>query len=456
MAYILNKSNGNVVTTIADGTVDLTSTSIGLIGRHYAAYGEIINEDLIKMLEHFSNNTSPASPLRGQLWYDTTTDSLYMNTSDNPNSPQWLSVTKAIVSSSEPANSIDGSIWYNPTLSKLQIKSGSAWSSLKTLKYGLENQYTTLPPASESADGDLFFATDTNQLYAFSSASRHTNNPGWDAVGVRYYSPTTQDPNPIGIKDGELWFDISTKQLKMYSETPSTGGNPAGSDIIGPIFPKSITHGLSGHFGIEVNSVPMIVEMVNGSPITLTSPAQVLNPGGTFGPNNAINIGSSFGSTIYKGVNLTIDTTNSAGNAPRFAGPASSIAADIAERFASDVAVEPGDLMKIGGTMDVTKTKSSLDQDVFGVVSTNPAYMMNDGLGEGEMFPFIALAGRVPVKIVGPVEKGQRLVSSNIPGVAKAIDNSQVVSSYVSVFGRAMVTDLGNDVRLVDAAVGVK
>lgn len=450
MAYILNKSNGNVVTTIADGTVDLTSTSIGLIGRHYAAYGEIINEDLIKMLENFSNNTSPAAPLKGQLWFNAVDNSIMMNISDNPNSPQWLNVTKAIVSSTEPASSIEGSIWFDTLSNTLKIKSGSNWSTLKTIKYGEENSGTTLPFVSDSTDGDLFFATDTNQLYAFSSASRYTGTPGWDAVGIRYDN-SNGNPSyiPAGIKNGEVWFDNSTKQLKLYTEASA---NPAGSDILGPIFPKTIAHGLSGHIGIEVNSVPMIVEMVDGSPITVCSPQTVLNPGGTFGPGNSINMGV-FGGTIYKGVNLTTDTTN---GTPRFAGPASSIAADIAERFASDMPVEPGDLVKIGGEMDVTKTKSSLDQDVFGVVSTNPAYMMNDGLGEGPLFPFVALAGRVPVKVVGPVVKGQRLVSSNVPGVAKAIDNSQVVSSYVSVFGRAMVTDSGNDVRLIDAVVGVK
>jgi len=451
MAYILNKSNGNVVTTIADGTVDLTSTSIGLIGRHYAAYGEIINEDLIKLLENFSNNTSPASPLKGQLWFNAVDNSIMVNISDNPNSPQWLNVTKASVSSTEPASSIEGSIWFDSLAGTLKIKSGSSWATLKTIKYGEENGGTTLPFVSDSADGDLFFATDSNQLYSFSSASRFTGTPGWDAVGIRYDDSNGNAAyNPAGIKNGEVWFDDDTKQLKLYSE--ADGGNAAGSEIIGPIFPKSIAHQLSGFFGIEVNSIPMIVEMVNGNPITVSSPATVLNPGGLFGPGDAINMGV-FGSTIYKGVNLTTNTTN---GAPRFAGPASSIAADIAERFASDVAVEPGDLMVIGGSKDVTKSKVSLDQNVFGVVSTNPAYMMNDGLGDGEMFPFIALAGRVPVKVVGPVEKGQRLVSSNIPGVAKAISNNQVVSSYVSVFGRAMMTDIGNEVRLIDAVVGVK
>lgn len=440
MAYIINKTNGSVITTIADGTIDLTSTSIGLIGRHYPTYGEVMAENLVKILENFSNNTAPAAPLKGQIWFDATSNSLNVNISDNPNSPQWLGITKIAVSSTEPVNTIEGSMWYDSLAKALKIRMGSTWEALKTIKYG-----SILPSSSESTNGDMFFNVDNNQVYAFSSASKFTGTPGWDAVGIRYAS--TQ---PSDIKDGEVWFDSSTKQLKVYAE--AAGGNPAGSEILGPIFPKTIGHNLSGHFGIEISSVPVIVEMVDGNPITATSPVTLTNPGGTFGPGNAINMGV-FSGTLYKGVNLTTDTTD--GN-PRFNGAASSIAADLAERFESDIPVEPGDLVKIGGAKDVTKTLLSLDYDVFGVVSTNPAYMMNDGLGDGEYFPFIALAGRVPVKVVGPVQKGQRLVSSNIPGVAKAISNSQIAASYVGIFGRALESSDDPGIKLISSVVGSK
>lgn len=441
MAYILNKSNGTVVTTVADGTIDLTSTSLGLVGRHYAAYGEIMNENLIKLMENFSNHTAPSSPLKGQVWFDNTSSSLYVNISDNPSNPQWLPITKISTSSAEPLVTVEGSMWYDSSIQQLKIRTNSTWTALKTLKFG-----STLPSSSESTDGDIFFDVDNNQPFVFSSSSRFTNAPGWDAIGIRYSSS-----EPDLIKDGEVWFDSVNKQLNVHSE--AAGSKAAGSDIIGPIFPKGIApSGLSGHFGIEVNSVPVIVEMIDGKPISVTSPKTLVNPGGTYGPNNAINIGV-FTDPIYKGVNLTTDTTD--GN-PRFNGAASSIAADIAERFASDMDVEPGDLVKIGGSKDVTKTVTSLDYDVFGVVSTNPAYMMNDGLGDGSRFPFIALAGRVPVKVIGSVKKGQRLVSSNTPGVARAIDDSQIVSSYVAVFGRALSSSDDAGIKLVDAVVGVK
>ena len=429
-----------MVTTIADGTIDLTSTSLGLVGRHYASYGEIVNENLVKLMENFSNHTGPAAPMKGQVWFDNTTDSLYVNISDNPANPQWMPITKISTSAGQPSVFTEGSLWYDSAIQQLKIRTNSTWTSLKTLKYG-----SVLPDPAFSVDGDLYFNVDLNQTFIFSSVSKYTNEPGWDAVGT-YYA----ELEPIGIKDGEVWFDSVTKQLKLYSA--SAGGNAAGSTILGPIFPKTITTGFSGHYGIEVNSVPVIVEMVDGKPISVTSPSTLVNPGGTFGPNNEINMGL-FSDPIYKGVNLTTDATD--GN-PRFNGQASSIAADIAERFASDVDVEPGDLVKIGGSKDVTKTLTSLDYDVFGVVSTNPAYMMNDGLGDGTKFPFIALAGRVPVKVLGPVKKGQRLVSSNTPGVARAIHDTQVAASYVAVFGRALESSDDANIKMIDAVVGVK
>lgn len=439
MAYIINKTNGTVVATIADGTIDLTSTSLGLVGRHYPTYGETINENMIKLMENFSNSSGPAAPLKGQLWFDSSANTMNVNISDNPVSPQWLSTTKILVSSTGPLVTVDGTVWFDTTNQTLKIRSNNAWASLKTLKSG-----DLLPNVADSASGDVFFNEATNQSYVFSPTARYTNAPGWDALGVQYAS--TQ---PSTIKDGELWFNTTNKQLMLYSE--ALAGNAAGSEVIGPVFSKAITHGKSGTFGVVFEGHPVLVEMLDGEPISLVSAVRFTHTGGII---DGINF-SSFPSPIEKGINLTTD--NDAGvNPPRFNGPASSLAADIAERFHSDVDVEPGDIVKIGGAFDVTKTTSSLDQDVFGVVSTNPAYMMNAGLGEGSKFPFIALDGRIPVKVVGPVKKGQRLVSSNTPGVARAIENNQVAASYVSVFGRALETNDDPGIKLIDAVVGSK
>lgn len=72
MSYSINKSNGDLLVTLEDGTADLNSTSLALIGRNFAGYGEYFNENFVKLLENFSRSTQPANPLTGQLWYDST------------------------------------------------------------------------------------------------------------------------------------------------------------------------------------------------------------------------------------------------------------------------------------------------------------------------------------------------------------------------------------------------
>ena len=71
MAYTIVKSDGAVLTTIADGTINTTSTSLGLPGRNYAGYGQTLDTNQVHMLENFADGTPPANPLRGQLWYNT-------------------------------------------------------------------------------------------------------------------------------------------------------------------------------------------------------------------------------------------------------------------------------------------------------------------------------------------------------------------------------------------------
>lgn len=70
MAYIINKTNGDQLTSVPDGEIDI-STSIRLVGKNYPGYGEIIAENLVGMLENFANSVAPRNPMNGQLWYDT-------------------------------------------------------------------------------------------------------------------------------------------------------------------------------------------------------------------------------------------------------------------------------------------------------------------------------------------------------------------------------------------------
>lgn len=129
---------------------------------------------------------------------------------------------------------------------------------------------------------------------------------------------------------------------------------------------------------------------------------------------------------------------------------------DIAEMYRSDKDYPPGTVVKLGGEQEITATEKSVDSDVFGVVSTQPAYVLNSSDyilhsdAKGAYLP-VVLVGRVPTRVVGPVTKGCRLVSSNVPGVARAILDSEK-GCHTVVFGRSLVDDNGSAERLVEIA----
>jgi hypothetical protein len=124
--------------------------------------------------------------------------------------------------------------------------------------------------------------------------------------------------------------------------------------------------------------------------------------------------------------------------------------ADLAERYASDAQYAPGTLLKIGGVSEVTVETDALSDDSFGVVSTNPGYAMNNAAGDDTTHPYIALAGRVPVRVVGPVTKGQRLVSAGNGCVRAAVAGE--VTAF-NVIGRALESNASADEKLVEAVV---
>ena len=94
--------------------------------------------------------------------------------------------------------------------------------------------------------------------------------------------------------------------------------------------------------------------------------------------------------------------------------------ADLAEKYDTDEEIQAGTVVCFGGDAEVTACEHENDHRVAGVISTDPAYMMNSD-GEGQ---YVALTGRVPCKVTGPVEKGDLLVSSNVKGHAKADNNA--------------------------------
>lgn len=120
MAYTINLTDGTIFAVVADGTIN-TASSVTLVGKNYAGYGEFLDENFIKMLENFSNGAAPAAPLSGQLWYDKTNSRLNVYRSTG-----WKVISGATASPTEPTGNIVGDLWWDTTNDQLKTWGGSA------------------------------------------------------------------------------------------------------------------------------------------------------------------------------------------------------------------------------------------------------------------------------------------------------------------------------------------
>ena len=126
--------------------------------------------------------------------------------------------------------------------------------------------------------------------------------------------------------------------------------------------------------------------------------------------------------------------------------------ADVAERFEADALMTPGAVVMVGGEAEITETTSDLSDQVFGVISEQPAYAMNAAAGNNESHPFVAMTGRTPVRVTGAVNKGDRLVTSSIKGCARAAATGESITPF-NVIGRALESSSDTGIKLVNCAV---
>ena len=125
---------------------------------------------------------------------------------------------------------------------------------------------------------------------------------------------------------------------------------------------------------------------------------------------------------------------------------------DVAERFEADAPMAEGAVVMVGGDAEITEATTDLSDNVFGVISTRPAYAMNVGAGNGDTHPFVAMTGRTPVRVTGTVTKGQRLVSSSVKGTARAVATDEEITPF-HVIGRALENKSDASIGLVNCAV---
>ena len=119
MAYSINKTDGTLLATVADGQVDDLTTDITLIGKNYSGFGESLNENFIKLLENFASTSRPLHPIRGQIWFDASEAKLKVYTGTG-----FVPVSSASISNSQPGQPGAGDLWFNNISKQLYFYDG--------------------------------------------------------------------------------------------------------------------------------------------------------------------------------------------------------------------------------------------------------------------------------------------------------------------------------------------
>ena len=412
MAYTIVKSDGTVLTTIADGTINTTSTSLGLPGRNYAGYGQTLDTNFVHQLENFADTTPPPNPLTGQLWYNTNANTLYVCPTDgltDPNAWVTLATTSANSTTTFGAVQVTGNLTANNITANNNITSAN----------GI---FTNISVSSTAniLSGTAIIGTGNITTLNTANINAGSNTTALSMTGV-VTSNGTGTANSIG--GTSMWV---------------TGGNLMVSG--------------SGNIGIKIN--PNYFYDLTGNVISLTgsySNANVAN----YLPNFAGQIGTTgathFGNTLTTGGNTVQGDIT--GNWQLSAGSRLlATYADLAERFEADAYYDAGTVVEMGGEKEITAVQYDLSDDVFGVVSDTAAYLMNSGAGDDITHPPVAVGGRVKVKVTGKVKKGQRLVSAG-NGMARAALPGEATA--FNIIGRALEDKITTEVGTVEAFVKI-
>jgi hypothetical protein len=134
-----------------------------------------------------------------------------------------------------------------------------------------------------------------------------------------------------------------------------------------------------------------------------------------------------------------------------FAQATTALYADLAEVYKADAQYSPGTVLVFGGSQEVTMSTQSHDTKIAGVVSTHPAHVMNSGL-QSEFTVEVGLIGRVPCQVIGPIEAGDQVVSSNLAGVAERLDHAKYRSGMI--IGKALESYSGTNIGTIEVVVG--
>jgi hypothetical protein len=478
MAYTINKTNGSVLATVSDGTINTSTTDLVLIGKNYAGYGEFLNENYVKLLENFANSSAPSAPVAGQMWWDTTNALLKVYTGS-----AFKTVSSSTASASAPSSSVTGDLWWDTTNGQLKVYNGSSFTTIGpaftsgsgtsgaivevvtdsgatdhvVVKLYVANTvvgtvskdteftpqaaisgFATIKPgiqASSTVTGAKFqgTATDSDALGGVAAANYLRSNANDTTTGTLTID---NDTALIIGDDGDLTININGSSNPVFTNTNTNGSIVLAPDGTGTVSvsSKKITDLATPTASTDAATKAYVDSQISGSGYLETA-------GGTMTGNLLVSGTVNFGSSGTRISTVYATTFNGTSTAAQYA--------DVAENFTTDAHYVPGTVVALGGAEEITRVNEELADNVFGVISSRPAYLMNAALEDGAA---VAVAGRVPVRVVGQINKGDRLVSAG-NGLARAAQPGEATA--FNVIGRAIESKSTEQEGTVEAFVTI-
>jgi hypothetical protein len=465
MAYTINLTNGTIFATIPDGTIN-TSSSMTLVGKNYAGYGEFLDENFIHLLENGSNTTAPGAPLTGQLWWDAGNNLLKVY-----NGSIFKTISAATASSTQPSSNVTGDLWYDTSNQLLKVYTGTTFITVgPSVVAGTGVQTAVITDTLSATHNVIEFVVNNDVIGILSEDSAFTPGSsitGWgsgqivkpgfnlsNASALYQFQGTANNANYLDNLDSTQFLRSDANQttsgtLGVLNNTGFAVG--LNQDFRASVSGTTVTlanQTSNGNLVIQVKQAGNTINAIsiNGSTGIVDIPSFAGNiAGGNVSVNNLINANGGNGVGNIGSSSNYFNTV--------FAKATSAQYADVAERFAIDIEQPPGTVVELGGSAEITCSLEELSESVFGVISTRAAYLMNSGAGTDATHPPIAMTGRVPVRVIGTVRKGDRLVSAG-NGLARSAKAGEATA--FNVIGRALADKLTVDEGTIEAIVTIK